>query len=227
MSLEESSLTTADFDKAADVLTTEALHGKIHLGICQGLLEMDPFIFNRIPIFFSYTFYGHLYFAQMYACKLFDKDTDSITVPKFLRMARKSGSKFKHDGEKAVLAYLDKAEGILRELTPTIGILRNRRNDFLVHLSPTFVFNRELLELGPKVALAQIQEVLHEGGRLVNELWWKWNRRSNPLRESDGQDYKHAISLMNKQLCAEAKEYDAEFGRHGPRPANARPRDCP
>jgi hypothetical protein len=125
---------------------------------------MDPFIFNRIPIFFSYTFYGHLYSAQMYACKLFDKDTDSITVPKFLRMARKSGSKFKHDGEKAVLAYLDKAEGILRELTPTIGILRNRRNDFLVHLSPTFVFNRELLELGPKVALAQIQEVLHEGG---------------------------------------------------------------
>jgi hypothetical protein len=32
---------------------------------------------------------------------------------------------------------------------------------------------------------------------------------------------------MNKQLCAEAKEYDAKFGRHGPRPANARPRDCP
>jgi hypothetical protein len=227
MSPEEFSLASADFDKAADVLTTESLHGKIHLGICQGLLEMDPFIFDRVPIFFSYTFYGHLYSAQMYACKLFDKDIASFTVPKFLRMARDRGSKFKHEGEKLVLAYLDEADAIIKRLATTIDILRDRRNNFLVHLSPTFVFNRELLEQGPKVALTQIQDVLHEGERLVNELWWKWNKSSNPLRESDGQDYKHAFSLMNKQLCAEAKAYDAEFGQHGVIPANARPRDCP
>jgi hypothetical protein len=59
--------------------------------------------------------------------------------------------------------------------------------------------------------------------RLVNELWRKWNKNSNPLPESDGQDYKHAFSLMNKQLCAEAaKAYDAEFGQHGIIRTNAR-----
>jgi hypothetical protein len=164
MSPEEFSLASADFDKAADVLTTESLHGKIHLGICQGLLEMDPFIFDRVPVFFSYTFYGHLYSAQVYTCKLFDKETKSFTVPKFLRMARDRGNKFKHEGEKLVVAYLDEADEIIERLATTIDILRDRRNNFQVHLSPTFVFNRELLEQEPKIALTQIQEVLHEGG---------------------------------------------------------------
>lgn len=77
----------ADFIKVADNLASEAFTGGIHLDICEGLTEMDPFIENYAPVFFMYSFYGNLYAAQMYAIKLFDTHADAFTIPKFLQMA--------------------------------------------------------------------------------------------------------------------------------------------
>ena len=97
-------LAAADFVKAADALTNESFHGGVHLAICEGLPDMDPFIGNHAPVFFTYTFYGHLYSAQMYANKLFDAHSGAFPVPKFLEMARLWSSKFRHAAENKVLA---------------------------------------------------------------------------------------------------------------------------
>lgn len=216
----------ADFIKAADALTNEAFHGGVHLDICEGLGEMDPFIGNHAPVFFTYTFFGHLHSAEMYANKLFDTDARAFPVSKFLEMARLRSSKFPHATEKEVLAYMAEAKDSIAKLTPTIEILRKRRNEFLAHISPTLVFNRELLEQAKSLTLPQIREVLYGGGKIVNQLLHMWNRSVNQLRETHTDDYKKIVSIVSKQLCAEIKAHEAEFARYGMNQPLPRPRDC-
>lgn len=221
-------LATADFVKAADALTDESFHGGVHLAICEGLADIDPFIGNHAPVFFTYTFYGHLYAAQIYANKLFDTHGGAVTVPKFLEMARMRSSKFKSGTEKEVLAYVRKAEAYIRnKLKPTIAVLNSRRNKYLVHISPELAFERDKLQRAKAVTMAQIKEVLYDGGRIVNGLLHLWSNRSNQLRESNRDDYKKVVSLMSKQLCAQIKALEKEFAKHGLRRPLPRPRDCP
>src|SRR5258708_4220806 len=177
-------LASADFVKAADALTNESFHGGVHLAICEGLADMDPFIGNHAPVFFTYTFYGHLNSAQMYANKLFDTHGDAVTVRKFLEMARLRSGKFRHGAEKDVLAYIADAEtAIKKKLEPTIKVLSSRRNKFLAHISAELVFEREKLQRAKAVTMPQIREVLYEGGKIVNGLLLMWNNSVNQLRE--------------------------------------------
>jgi hypothetical protein len=221
-------LATADFVQGANALADESFHGGVHLAICEGLAGMDPFIGNHAPVFFMYTFYGHLYSAQMYANKLFDSHPSAITVPKLLEMARIKSSKFKHGTEKDVLAYIREAEAHIRkQLKPTIEVLNRRRNQFLAHISPELVFERDKLRRAKAVTMPQIREVLYDGGRIVNGLLRMWNNCSNQLRETNRDDYKKVVSLMSKQLCAQIKAYEKEFARHGITKPLPRPRDCP
>ena len=219
-------LATVDFVKAADALTNESFHGGIHLAISEGLADMDPFIGNQAPVFFMYTFYGHMYSAQMRANKLFDTHGNAVTVPKFLEMARLRRSKFQHAKEKDVLACIAEAESIIANLTPTIRVLRTRRNDFLAHISPKLAFTPEQLQQATKLTMPQIREVLYEGGKIVNQLLHMWNKSKNQLRETFADDYKKIVSLASKQLCSEIKAHEAEFAKYDSRPL-PRPRDCP
>ncbi|HXL21534.1 MAG TPA: hypothetical protein VOA78_03635 [Candidatus Dormibacteraeota bacterium] len=221
-------LATADFVKAASALTDESFHGGVHLAICEGLADMDPFIGNYAPVFFIYTFYGDIYAAQMYANKLFDTHGEAITIPKFLEMARLKASKFKHGAEKVVLAYIAEADNAIKDqLHPTIEALRGRRNKFLAHISPELAFEREKLQKAKAVTMPQIREVLYEGGKIVNGLLLMWNNSANQLRETNRDDYKTVVSIVNKHLCDEANRHEAEFGRHGLSGRVPRPRKCP
>ncbi len=221
-------LATADFVKAADALTDESFHGGVHLAICEGLADLDPFIGNHAPVFFTCTFYGHLNSAQMYANKLFDSHPSAITVPKFLEMARIRSGKFEHRAEKEVVAYIKESEAhIGNKLKPTIEVLNRRRNKFLAHISPELAFEREKLRRAKAITLPQISEVLYDAGRIVNGLLQMWNKSTNQLRETRTDDYKKIISLVSKQLCAEIKTHEEEFARHGLTRPLPRPRDCP
>jgi hypothetical protein len=221
-------LLTADFAKTADALANESFHGIIHLDICEGLGEMDPFIGNYAPVFFTYTFYGHLYAAQMYAIKLFDTHGAAFTIPKYLEMARLRKDRFRHASEAEVLEGIAEAGVVIKRLTPAINVLRRRRNDFLAHISESLVFKSEELQLAKTLTIGQIRDVLLEGARVVNSLLLMWNKCANQLLDRDSDDYKKVVSIVNKQLCAEAKEHDEEFGRYGLTiPSHARPRDCP
>lgn len=221
-------LATADFVKAADALTDESFHGGVHLGIAEGLADMDLFIGNYAPVFFTYSFYGHLYAAQMYANKVFDSHADAVTVPKFLDMARMRSGKFKFGAEKEVLAYIKEAQTHIREkLDPTIDVLNKRRNKFLAHLSPELAFEREKLQKAKTVTMPQIREVLYDGGRIVNGLLRMWNNSSNQLRETNIDDYRKVVSSMSKQLCAEIQAHEAEFAKNGATGRLPRPKDCP
>ena len=219
-------LLTADFAKAADALTDEAFNGGIHLDICKGLSEMDPIIGNDAPVFFMYTFYGHLYCAQMYANKLFDTDADAVTVPRFLEMARIRAGSFEFAEEKDVVALIAEAKIEIEKLNPTVRILRRRRNDFLAHISKKLAFNKEALRNAEKLQFGQISDVLYSGGRIVNSLLQMWNNSRNQLRETHSDDYLKVIERMTKHLCAEIKAHEAEFAKHGLTPRLARPRGC-
>lgn len=220
-------LATADFVKVANALTDESFHAGVHLGIAEGLADIDPFIGDYAPVFFSYTFYGHMYSAQMYANKLFDSHDSAVTVPKYLDMARIRSSKFRFGAQKEVLEYIREAEDhIEQRLEPTIKVLNRRRNKFLAHLSPEFTFEREKLQKAKSITIPQIKEVLYEGGKIVNGLLRMWNRSSNQLRETNTDDYRKVASAMSKQLCAEIQAYEAEFAKHGLTRPLPRPRDC-
>src|SRR5260370_19272889 len=124
-------LATADFVKAADALTDESFHGGVHQAICEGLADIDPFIGNYAPVFFTYTFYGHLHSAQMYASKLFYTHGDAVTVPKFLDMALLRIDTFKHGREKDVIAYVaDAKDAIKKKLGPPIETLTKRMTKY-------------------------------------------------------------------------------------------------
>ena len=43
-------LLKADFVKAANALTDESFHGNVHLDICEGLADLDPYIGNYAPV---------------------------------------------------------------------------------------------------------------------------------------------------------------------------------
>jgi len=220
-------IATSDFVKAADALTNESFNGGIHLAIAEGLANMDPFIGDHAPVFFVYTFYGHLYSAQMHANKLFDKHPNAVTVEEFIEMARMRKSKFQHAEEQDVLACIAEAQRMIASLAPTIKVLRERRNDFLAHLSPKLAFTPEVLQAASKLTMPQIGKVLHEGGAIVNRFLQMWNNSANQLRETHNDDYKKIVSLVSKQLCAEIQAHEAEFNQHGLSPRLRRPKDCP
>lgn len=219
-------LMTGDFEKVANALASQSFHGGIHLDICEGLFKMDPFIGDHTPVFWMYTFYAHLDAAQMYAIKLFDSHSDAVTVPQFVEMARVRASKFAHAAEKDVLDCIKRSETRIIELNPTIEVLRKRRNNFIAHISPTLVFNRELLQREKSVSMPQIREVLLGGGHILNGLLQLWCRTSNQLRDSNSDDYKKVIAIINKHLCDEADRHEAEYNRHGLNARIPRPKNC-
>lgn len=190
-------LIAGDFEKAANALANECFHGGIHLDICGGLFKMDPFIGNHAPVFWMYTFYAHLNAAQMFAIKLFDNHSNAVTVLQFVEMARLRASEFPHGTEAKVLETIKLAEKAIAELEPTIKILRKRRNDFIAHISPKLVFNRELLEKGKLLTMPQIREVLLGGGHILNDFLQIWCKTSNQLRDSHSDDYKKVLAIVN------------------------------
>jgi AbiU2 len=205
-------LDTFDFVQVATALTNESYTGTVHLSICKGVSEMDPFIGSQAPMFFNSAFYGNLYAAQMYATKLFDTDHRAFTVPRFIEMACRRRKKFQNGSEAQVLACLAEAEATRSKLEPAIQTLRGRRNKHLAHISEELVFKASELRRSQRLTMNQIEEVLYEGGKIVNQFLILWNGSSHQLRDSHADDYKRVISLMSKQLCAEA---DA-----GPKPSS-------
>ena len=130
--------------------------------------------------------------------------------------------------EKEVLAYIGEANyAVRKKLNPSIEILTKRRNKFLAHISTELVFEREKLRQAKAVTMPQINEVLYEGGKIVNGLLQMWNRSTNQLRETHTDDYKKVISLMSKQLCTEIRAYEEEFAKHGITRPLPRPKGCP
>jgi hypothetical protein len=225
--MKKSLLATGDFTKAANALSDESFHGGIHLDICEGISKIDPFIGNHAPVFWMYTFYAHLNAAQMFAVKLFDSHANAVTVPRYVEMASLRASKFAHATEAEVRECVRVVGTRIAKLRPTIEILRKRRNDFIAHISPKLVFNRELLGQEKLVTLPQIREVLLGGGHIVNELLVLWSNTSNQLRDSHSDDYKKVIATVNKHLCDEADRHEAEFKRHGGQFRVPRPKNCP
>jgi HEPN superfamily AbiU2-like protein len=218
-------LDIADFVQVANTLTNESFTGNVHLSICKGIQEIDPFIGKEAPVFFTYTFYGHLYAAQLYAIKLFDKQHEAFTVPKFLEMVRRRSTKFPNRSEKQILEDVAKADSLSKELEPAVRILCERRNKYLAHISGELVFEIDKLRES-KLSMEEIEKVLYQGGRIVNQFLILWSNSSNQLRETNSDDYKRVVSLMSKQLCAEIKAEEAEFARHGLTTPLPRPKDC-
>jgi len=225
--MKKAQMATADFVKAADALTNESFHGSVHLAICEGLVEMDAFIGSQAPVFFAYTISGHLSSAQMYANKLFDTHGNAVSILKFLDMADLRSSKFPGKSQRDLQGEIAEAKSVISKLQPAIKVLRQRRNDFLAHLSPKVAFTPELLQHTAKVNLPQIKEVLLEGGKIVNRFLIMWNGSSNFWGGTHVDDYKKVISWASKQLCAEIQAHEAEFAKYGVSQRLLRPKDCP
>jgi hypothetical protein len=206
-----------DIYKIAEALTTEVYEGISHLDICRGMQGIDPIVGNRAPTFFMQSFFAHLYAAQMYAVKLFDTSKTSITVPRFLEKCRRHASEFQDATPSEVLQYVAEAKKTIDGFffASTLKTLKNRRNQYLAHISPELVFDRKRLSEGPKLQFGEIRRVLLKGGRIVNQLSIMWCGKSNQILNTRTDDYKVVVEMMHKQIKIETDEHEAEAKRHG------------
>lgn len=168
-----------------------------------------------------------MYSAQMRANELFDTHTSAASIWNFLEMARVRKRQFQRATEKEVQSLIAEAESVIENLNPTIKVLRQRRNDFLAHLSPKLAFTPELLQKATRLTIPQIGEVLYEGGKMVNQFLHVWNASQNQLREANSDDYKKIVGLVSKQLCAEIQAHERKFKKYGMSQRLPRPKDCP
>jgi hypothetical protein len=210
----------------AAALTNEALLGNVHLDICEGIAGMDPIVGTFAPAFFNSTYYAHLNAAHIYACKLFDRHKDAVTVPIFLQTCCKRRGEFKHASATGVLDYIAESGGVIQGLHQTIEILQRRRNNFLAHISRALVFERERLSQGPPLSTNEIREVLVSGGRIVNDLLFMWCQQTYPIRDRDTNDYKIVVNMMCDGINAKYDADEAEARRYGAEVKIPRPNRC-
>jgi hypothetical protein len=204
-----------DLYKIAQALTTEAYEGILHVDIGRGIRTIDPIIGNRAPAFFIQSINAHLNAAQMYAAKLFDRSGSAFTIPKFLIECRECRREFKQTKPDEVLAYITEAEHKIDGFRPVLKTIKHRRDQYLAHISRELVFDLKRLKEGPKLEFGQIRGVLFKGGRIVNELSRMLCGKTNPILDSDHDDYKIVVEMLRKQVAVELAQQEADDKRHG------------
>jgi hypothetical protein len=216
---------TCYFKVAAEALCNGVLQGNLHLDLCKGIGRIDPLIGNYAPMFFTQTYFAHLYEAQLYAYKLFDSQKDTVTVPKYLVMSGMRRQEFMAS-QLEVMDEIAKAGKVIETLRPTIKILELRRHKYLAHTSQHLVFDRDSFLTGEPLNYEMVRAVLMMAGNIVNNLFWLYCERRDPIVDHQTDDYKRAINLMCDQMCVKADKVDDDARRVGWNRPSPRPKPC-
>lgn len=210
------------FKKQLERLTEMVVLGKAHIKIGRGLsqaLYEDPAILHVAPVFWGMTQTAHLDIAQLIAFKLFDPQSNALTVEDLLSRAEELRTSFAHGTPSQVEAVVKVARSQIASLAPQLKKIRAKRSRVLAHLDRTVIDNPEKLARAVALTFSDLNLIFNTAGNILNEVSVKFRDASTLYDLIDSEDYESAVGLIADAKCAQVRQYEEEFGHwDGPRP---------
>src|SRR6266446_5358506 len=208
-----------------DVLKRQVLVGKSYLDLAKGLLEADAAIRDTAPTFFGLTIDGSLELAQMTIARLYDDATrGSVTIRRMLVRAAEEVASFQRGDEHSVRAEIAKRKAAIVALGPVLESIRQRRNEWLVHLDPRTVTNPASLSAKAKLSIPDLECVFKETEDILLKLSSLYEGVIVELQFLGGDDYKMALNWIRSAKCRSIENFEKEFGVGSW--TGQRPKDC-
>jgi hypothetical protein len=213
--------TKPTIDQLLTNLTHEVLLGKAYLEIARGLTAADPVVVNSAPTFFGLTREAGFQMSQMFAAKLYDKTSGTVTMDSLLDAAECYAGVFKHGTRQEVSAAVKDAQKRMDALLPIFTAVRDRRNQAIAHLDPKTVTDPKALETEAKLTVKDLEKIFSETEAILNEFSRLWINTTAAMKFIGDDDYSFALDQIADAKHTLADKYESEF--HQPWP-HQRPR---
>jgi hypothetical protein len=190
-----------DFDKTLVSLTDEAIYGRSHLRIAQGLSEKakeDVRVLNVAPTFFSLTFQAHMESAFLRAAKLFDESKGATSLYSMLNDAEMVAGSFKCLTPANARAKIAAARTEIEGLQVTLDSVRTIRHKRIAHLDGGNIRKPKELAEQAKVTIEELERVLETAGRIVSQIRGDYNECESLNQFIDAGDYAKMLYLLSK-----------------------------
>lgn len=211
-------------DQLLASLIHEVLCGKAYLEIGKGLAGADPVVLSTSPTFFGLTLEASLQMSQMFAAKLYDKKTGTVTVTSLLDAAEFYAGVFKHGTRQEVCDAVKDAQKRIAEILPILKAVRDRRNQAIAHLDPKTVTDPKALETEAKLTVKDLEKIFEETGAILNEFSRLWKDTTAAMEFIGDDDYTMALDLIADAKHAQVDKYEAEFKQPCPFPRPRKPK---
>jgi hypothetical protein len=212
-----------DIEQIIDALLYQVAAGTAHLVVAKGLAESDPVVLNAARTFFAMTIDAHISTSLLYAARMHDDQRNAVTIRTLLDRVSKEINPPKYGTLALVKEQIDFAEGVLAELKEPLKHIDKVRNRRLAHTDPQTLQD-------PMFAMREITEDAHDLGRIFTGIGIIINRFSGLYRSIYGEpkildqtDYETVVGFVSDAKCAQARNYEKEFGKPAPFP---RPKNC-
>ena len=210
-------------EQMLDALMNEVVIGKVHLAIGSGLQKADPVVLATAQVFFGFTRAAHLEAAQLYAARLFDKTSGTVTMLLLLKRLEKKPGALKNGNPADLRRVICEAELKIRGLKTPLNAIMLRRNEWLAHTDPQTIINPGRLDQEAALTNPDIETIFGVAAEILNEIASLVSGVTTWPNLLDDDDYEHAMKLIADAKCAEVRAFEAEFGAPAPFP---RPRGC-
>lgn len=215
------------FEKVMERVFWGIVEGTYHLKIGRGVAEAvlnDAVIASVCEVFWKMTVRAHLYSAQMFALKLFDKQKDAITVEYLLNLADQCSASFQEVTPGEVTRVTNCARSEINDLERDLEPLRAKRDKILAHADRKAVNDPEGLTAETTVAFPVLQRVFDTAGNILNELSKAYSGKKYSLELLDSDDFNDAIQLIADVKHHEADKFEEQHGLSVPFPRPKRPK---
>jgi AbiU2 len=194
--------TALRIEEMLTALKSLAIYGKTHLDIAKGLIVAKLDTGSIAPRFFEMTLDAHLQAAQMYAAKLYDKNSESVTVELLVRKADRSEARFSCAKPQDVRGAVEIARLMITNLKPILAAVQIRRNEYLAHLDPRTVIDIASMHARAALTIADLDRVLEDTMTILNLFSQLLNGTLSIPVLPGGDDYKVILKLAADALTA-------------------------
>lgn len=214
-------------EQIVNSLKTEVIFGRTHLKIVRAIRAADPVVVHTARTFFGLTHDAHIDVAQMYAAKLHDKTSGTITVRSALDEAERIAGTFSRASAEQVRTIVAAAKVQLKEFETTLSTLEDRRNEYLAHLDRNTVLDPTEINTRATLTIDDLDHLFLETGNILNDISQFHDGSFSFLELTDSDDCANAFQLLAEAKCAQADNFEKEFQKPWPyeRPAICRRED--
>jgi hypothetical protein len=167
------SLPQEQFETALNRLVESVVLGRASVEIGRGLsarvLE-DPVIAHVSPTFWGTTISAHLDVAQLIAFKLFDKQSNALSIAYLLEQAVGNAAAFSNATPSQVTAIISTARTQVSNLESHLMPIREKRNRIIAHADSTIVRDPEKLAKVTQVTFSDLNAIFGTAGDILNEI---------------------------------------------------------
>jgi HEPN superfamily AbiU2-like protein len=205
---------TPSLEQVMKGLIAEVLKGRQALAIAVGLRGADQVVLDVAPVFFGMAYDGNIELAQMYAAKLYDKtkNPQPITVATLLSIAEQHPELFKKGTESEVLKAAKECRNLVANLEVPLASIKRRRDEALAHLDAKSVMNPGGLKRTAPLTITEIEKIFHDTETILKKMDYLFRATIGDLKYLGHDDYQTVIDLIADAKCAQADQYEKEFG---------------